>query len=961
MTDLKHSLDLAVFYPSTKKEYESGLLESSIVKILKNTPSNENSFDLFLFFDKSSEDNYERLLQYADSQFINKVYIKILNIKDEDNIYKPSWKTNNIQKDVKIPRLGLCSGPAISFFDSLKVLLSQFSQYKNFLLLESDIQIVQDYWFDALLKFSIENSFSIAGSKYKGTSRWHRILDYKDHLNGIAIYQNTKDLKEILNKSEAYMESAVKNGSNQLNFDIAIDEWRRKECPEGFFNDFNQLLDIDYITNACDDSDQNINKKTFLKHYPKTFLLHHKTSKNNFSYGDGDPFLLEAKASSISNKNCEEVLNFSKKFFTPSISKIGIPLFFHIPKQAGITTLGLMHCFHRFYHEKKLPCDLFSAARVSVVEKGQYIFSVFISLRSEDTKEMLSNKILKHENSNHYEINLKDFGKNLLNKFFPFSVFVYPEGVEKILDLKKVFDDKFYYFSPFTVLRDPFEKTLSEFSRGGYENKNKQENLNSFNDFISGIEQEDGWFLRRLLMIPSFQEINTKHMNTFEAISEKIHFIKMNNVQDDTDSLFKQISVVYKNIYDITPEEIPTDWFDYMVQKNESKNKFQVEKKDLDPQSLKIFEIQNELNYHFFHMFSKNKIEEIEQINNSQQKLDELRSDLIGFKINKTENNFNFEEKFNQKKETFQKYSNLKNKKNIIPMFFHVPKNGGSYVISKSEKFTCAKRAFMLREFSLDEKSMNQLFRIRHYTVIDNFGRQIFRISGFKLNFNQNDLNSKILKLVDNTNGNEFTISYENLSKDFLESIILHKVDVLPNGFRFVDEFVKLFNVNDFGFLMYTTIRDPFERAVSLYNYINSSISSHEPNHKSLGLLTFDQYISSSEAEDSWLIRNLLDLPDSEILNENVYQLFCEIFNLFRTCEVHDIDVLLDEVYKICDDLVFSDINKVHPNLNLSKFNYNKNKNSKKTDKKEVSELALSKFQERTFFDQKVFNKYSQK
>ena len=125
-------------------------------------------------------------------------------------------------------------------------------------------------------------------------------------------------------------------------------------------------------------------------------------------------------------------------------------------------------------------------------------------------------------------------------------------------------------------------------------------------------------------------------------------------------------------------------------------------------------------------------------------------------------------------------------------------------------------------------------------------------------------MNSKILKLVDNTNGNEFTISYENLSKDFLESIILHKVDVLPNGFRFVDEFVKLFNVNDFGFLMYTTIRDPFERAVSLYNYINSSISSHEPNHKSLGLLTFDQYISSSEAEDSWLIRNLLDLPDSE-------------------------------------------------------------------------------------------------
>lgn len=962
MTNLKHSLDLAVFYPSTKKEYEIGLLESSISKILTHPPSTTNSFDLFLFFDKSSEDNYERLLRYCDNEFINKVHIKILDIKDEDNIYKPSWKTNDIQENFKIPRLGLCSGPAVSFFKSLKILLNEFTQYKNFLLLESDIQIVKDYWFDILSKFATKNSFSIAGSKYKGTSRWHRILDYKDHLNGIAIYKNTKDLKQILDQSEVYMENEVKNGNHELNFDIAIDEWRRKVCPKDFFNSLNQLIDIDYITNACDDADQNVSKKTFLNHYPDTVILHHKTSKHNFSYRNGDPLLLESQASQILDKNCEKVLSFAKNFFTPSTSKIGIPLFFHVPKQAGITTLGLMHCFHRFYHEKKLPCDIFQPARVSVVEKGQYIFSVFISLKPEDIEVMLLKKIIKHENSNHYEINLKDFDKNLLNKMFPFSVFVYPEGIEKILNLQKVFDDRFYYFSPFTTIRDPFEKALSIFSQSNYQNSSNEQNINAFNDFISGIEQEDFWFPRRLLMIPRFQEVKDKHFDIFNEVSKKIRFIPISEDSNNLNSLFKQIAVIYKNIYDINPKEIPIEWFEYMVQTNHSKTKFLISKKDLDPKRLKIFEIQNELNYQLYNAFSKNQLNKAEHPDLNQQKLDDLRSDLIGFKVNKTETIIDFNKKFNQRKSIFKKYSNIQNKKNIIPMFFHVPKNGGTYIISKSEKFTCAKRASMLQEFSLDKESMNKLFRIRHYTVRNDSGQEIFRISGFKLNFNQNDFDNKILNPVDNTDGSEFTISFKNLNKNFLESIIVHKVDVLPDGFRCVDEFMKLFNANDFAFLMYTTIRDPFDRAVSLYNYVNSSISSHEPNHKSLNFLTFDQYISSSEVEDSWLIRNLLDLPNSKkILDENAYHLFCEIFDLFRSCKVQDVDILLDKVYKVCDGLVFSDINKIHPNLNLSNFNYNQNETSKKIQKQEVSKLALSKFQERTFFDQKVFNKYSQK
>ena len=50
----------------------------------------------------------------------------------------------------------------------------------------------------------------------------------------------------------------------------------------------------------------------------------------------------------------------------------------------------------------------------------------------------------------------------------------------------------------------------------------------------------------------------------------------------------------------------------------------------------------------------------------------------------------------------------------------------------------------------------------------------------------------------------------------------------------------------------YTIFRDCFSRTVSMYNYLNSNKSKHEPTHKKIAYNTFEEYIKSYQLEDSW-------------------------------------------------------------------------------------------------------------
>ena len=92
----------------------------------------------------------------------------------------------------------------------------------------------------------------------------------------------------------------------------------------------------------------------------------------------------------------------------------------------------------------------------------------------------------------------------------------------------------------------------------------------------------------------------------------------------------------------------------------------------------------------------------------------------------------------------------------------------------------------------------------------------------------------------------------------------------------------------------YTIFRDCFSRTVSMYNYLNSNKSKHEPTHKKIVYNTFEEYIKSYQLEDSWLIRKLLGVPGDKCINEDYFNKSCNILNKVKIADVKNVEEIFE-------------------------------------------------------------------
>ena len=606
---LEHNSTLAVFYPCTLKEYQNTNLSSAISKILDNKPSDEFSFDLFLIFDQQSDDNYDSLKGLAKNDSINQLYIHSLDIPPEDNIYIQTWDPDHTLPEV-IPSHGLSAGPNHSFYQSLYYLIDHPNNYDNFLLLETDMQILRSHWLDFLIDYCKNTNFTIAGSKYKGIQKWHRMLDYKDHLNGIALYKNSEDLLYLLKSSEQYLQQQVKEGVHFLNFDIAIDQWRRTEEGKSFFNESNSLIDTKFITNASDPEDELVPKSTFLKHFPETLILHHKTSALNFSFEsnavDSDQSIVET----ITNKKnvLTEYSNLQNK------SKI-IPLFFHIPKNAGTYLISMTGMLMRTYKYKYDSSPVFR-------EKSKHFspfFRVATTLEVLDDKDRplatinafdINGYIYKNRGEDkdiqlvrgiYHRIHLKDLNKEIISALDVFQVNIVDNGFPVFEDLLSLFDSSSTGFIPHALLRDPFKRALSIFNylnsqASAHEPTHKAIFANNFQDYISGIQNEDSWLMRKLLDIPNTEPLSDKLYNLFCEVFDLFRVTEVSNVDTLIDN-------VYEDCYNIFLSDINEEWLSD-VKKNENKEGHKISESEIPSEVLERFKDRTHYDYLILEKYS---------------------------------------------------------------------------------------------------------------------------------------------------------------------------------------------------------------------------------------------------------------------------------------------------------------------------------------------------------------------
>ncbi len=232
-----------------------------------------------------------------------------------------------------------------------------------------------------------------------------------------------------------------------------------------------------------------------------------------------------------------------------------------------------------------------------------------------------------------------------------------------------------------------------------------------------------------------------------------------------------------------------------------------------------------------------------------------------------------------------------------LPVFFHIPKNAGTYITSTSY--------YAAHELSNGNK---------YYVDVVKGNITFYRL----ICFDQGDLNNKYKKV----NSDRYQVNFEDLDLSDLKLIMIRICDA---GFGCYHEDIYSSLPIDVQPYEFICLREPYDRILSLYSYIQSAQSSKEPTHRAFGKNSFIEYLNSSQLEGSWLIRNLLNIPNEVSVDQEHFNNTCKLLDnmyVFTTSNVNDSVV---KVFEDCYDFKFNTIqyrnvvrNQTQNKLNVS-------------------------------------------
>lgn len=272
---------------------------------------------------------------------------------------------------------------------------------------------------------------------------------------------------------------------------------------------------------------------------------------------------------------------------------------------------------------------------------------------------------------------------------------------------------------------------------------------------------------------------------------------------------------------------------------------------------------------------------------------------------------------------------------NKIPVFLHIPKSGGTYFLSWAMS--------MFRLWTQKQELYNgrYLISVKHNDLI------VLSVIACVKN---------CTNFINNPNDNYNIII--DLDKFLLElskkEIKIFFIMIEPDGFFMVKNraIEYMCNIVEKYPIYHMTIRDSFSRCQSLYNYLNHKNSSHELFHGDIKYITLRDYIHSDKLEDSWLIRVLNNIPDSESISEQHFDEVCTILDNFKIKDIQEIDSLIDEIFEECYSMARKDVLPIQIIIN---------RNETKMPKIDFSELdneTQEIFLRRTEFDRDLYKKY---
>jgi|688.fasta_scaffold00095_59 hypothetical protein len=229
----------AIFIQSQRKELESNRLYNFLQKNYRIL--NSAGVPIYIFFDHGSQDLINKISDFR-SLFKKMVFII-------DNKYE---------------------NPTTYCFRFL--MNYRHEEHPRVILLETDCALKTGF-IETLNKDlnKIKNKWYIYGSSYYGKSTFSHIENpekknfYKNHMNGVAVYNRSNDFVSTVNKCF----NDIKADYLKLNYDMALYKVMAS------YNLLNLNIDSDFILNISSQGDQKLNYK-LLK--PYAAIVHSKNS-----------------------------------------------------------------------------------------------------------------------------------------------------------------------------------------------------------------------------------------------------------------------------------------------------------------------------------------------------------------------------------------------------------------------------------------------------------------------------------------------------------------------------------------------------------------------------------------------------------------------------------------------------------------------------------------------------------
>jgi len=222
-----------------------------------------------------------------------------------------------------------------------------------------------------------------------------------------------------------------------------------------------------------------------------------------------------------------------------------------------------------------------------------------------------------------------------------------------------------------------------------------------------------------------------------------------------------------------------------------------------------------------------------------------------------------------------------------VPVFYHVPKNAGTYVTNLSLLF--------FRGYRRTKTVWNdyKYETIKNIEIINEHGTVARLLCGDPDNECVSD------KHIDNDplDTSHHTVSYEkNIDKTCIKKLFIFQIIIEDAGFHLAENIINSL-IGSQSYQEWIILREPFSRTVSWYSYITSDRSSHEPLHQYV-TSSFENYIKSPDFESNWVMRKLVGVPDSEDFTEQHHKHAISRLDKFEVYDIQDVDSMVDKMFE---------------------------------------------------------------